>query len=443
MVEAASRFGQDPPMFSPHAGGSWISGVRDRVLAANGIRSGLKMEILYIQEVRGMRRGKNGGRFPWLLLILFSALALVPGGCASPGEPLERRPPVPTAVSDLAAHQSGNNVILTFTLPAETTQHLTLTQSPEIEMYRAFVPISSATPLTGQSGQATSETPALFLTIPSAMVGQYAVQNHVRYEDALKPEDFAQNQELQAVYMVRTRASEKRASADSNLAALPIFPAALPIADARTRVTHAAIILDWTPPQKTLAGTAVSLAGYRIYRGEAESSVAAPDGETPKWKSPPAAIGDASSSANTFSDYNFEFGKTYVYSVRSLELHPGGTLESDDSNRVVVTPRDTFPPSAPQGLIVTMAPAQGTTPAHLELSWAINSETDVAGYNVYRSEQEGTPGTRLNTEVLLTPAFRDMNAVPGRLYFYTVTAVDRTGNESAASATVSGSVPPQ
>lgn len=92
---------------------------------------------------------------------------------------------------------------------------------------------------------------------------------------------------------------------------------------------------------------------------------------------------------------------------------------------------------------MTAVPAESETPAHLELSWAINSETDIAGYNVYRSEQEGTPGTRLNTEVLLTPAFRDMNAVPGRLYFYSVTAVDRTGNESAASAAVSGSVPPQ
>lgn len=401
------------------------------------------MEIRNSQAFRDLQGSKNGGRFSWVLLILFSAFALISGGCASPGEPLERRPPVPTAVSDLAAHQSGNNVILTFTLPTETTQHLALAQSPEIEIYRTFAPASSTAPMATRSGKTAGETPTLFLTIPSAMVGQYAVQNHVRYEDALKSEDFAQNPELQAVYMVRTRASEKRASADSNLAALPIFPAALPIADARARVTHAAIILDWTPPQKTLAGSAAPLAGYRIYRGEADSSVAATSGEAPKLKSPLASIGDTGSSANAFSDYNFEFGKSYVYSVRSLVQYSGASLESADSNWVVVTPRDTFPPSTPQGLIVTMAPAQGETPAHLELSWAINSETDIAGYNVYRSEQEGTLGTRLNTEVLLTPAFRDMNAVPGRLYFYSVTAVDRTGNESPASAAVSGSVPPQ
>jgi len=42
---------------------------------------------------------------------------------------------------------------------------------------------------------------------------------------------------------------------------------------------------------------------------------------------------------------------------------------------------------------------------------------------------------------LLTPAFRDMNALPGGRYFYTVAAVDRSGNESPISAAVPGSFP--
>jgi fibronectin type 3 domain-containing protein len=47
----------------------------------------------------------------------------------------------------------------------------------------------------------------------------------------------------------------------------------------------------------------------------------------------------------------------------------------------------------------------------------------------------------LNSELLLTPAFRDMNAGPGRRYVYTTTAVDRAGNESHASEPASGGVP--
>ena len=86
-------------------------------------------------------------------------------------------------------------------------------------------------------------------------------------------------------------------------------------------------------------------------------------------------------------------------------------------------------------------PAQKGQPGYLDLSWSIGEETDIAGYNVYRSDQEGTPENKLNQQLLLTPAFRDMNVVPGRHYFYTVTAVDRAGNESTKSTAASGELP--
>jgi fibronectin type 3 domain-containing protein len=90
---------------------------------------------------------------------------------------------------------------------------------------------------------------------------------------------------------------------------------------------------------------------------------------------------------------------------------------------------------------VAFVPAVAGMPAYLDLSWSTNAATDIAGYNVYRSEEPSRPGTRLNSELLLTPSFRDMNAVLGHTYFYTVTAVDRSGNESPASTPASGSVP--
>jgi hypothetical protein len=143
----------------------------------------------------------------------------------------------------------------------------------------------------------------------------------------------------------------------------------------------------------------------------------------------------------TFQDKQIEFGKTYVYSVRSLVQYSEIAVESADSNLVIATPRAIFPPEAPQNLTVVLVPAQGENSAYLDLSWAISPETDIAGYNVYRTEQDGVPGKRLNSELLLTPAFRDKNAVPGRQYVYTATAVDRAGNESPASASASGSIP--
>jgi fibronectin type 3 domain-containing protein len=127
--------------------------------------------------------------------------------------------------------------------------------------------------------------------------------------------------------------------------------------------------------------------------------------------------------------------------VRSVAQYPDLQIESLDSSPITVSPLDTFPPSAPQGLVVVLVPAQGAAPAYLDLSWSISAENDIAGYNIYRSEQEGAPGQKQNPDLLRTPAFRDMNVKPGHRYFYIVTAVDRAGNESPASAAAPGEVP--
>ena len=154
-------------------------------------------------------------------------------------------------------------------------------------------------------------------------------------------------------------------------------------------------------------------------------------------------IGDSASSP--FLDSQPELGARYQYVVRSVVMYEGKPLESSDSNVTGVTARDMFPPSTPEGLIVTLIPAQAASgnfpasPAYLELSWAIAPEHDVAGYNVYRSECSGEAGKRQNADLLPTPAFRDMNVAPGKTYYYTVTAVDRARNESAPSAAAQGS----
>jgi fibronectin type 3 domain-containing protein len=97
-----------------------------------------------------------------------------------------------------------------------------------------------------------------------------------------------------------------------------------------------------------------------------------------------------------------------------------------------VTPRDTFPPAAPQNVVAAEIP--GADGARIvDLSWSINVESDFAGYRVYRSENPGERGPSLQLELLLSPAYRDSSVQPGHRYWYVVTAVDRAGNESAPS----------
>jgi hypothetical protein len=369
------------------------------------------------------------------LFSIFAVSLLI--GCGAPGEPVERKAPTPTAVNDLAASQQGDNVILTFTFPKDSVENRPLKQPPAIEIFRDFQPVPASS-----APASVPANPTLLVTIPSAMVVQFDTGRQIRYEDTLKPEDFTQHPNSQVVYIVRTRTSPKKVSADSNVATLRVAPAADPIADLKAEVTHQGIILTWTPPQKTAVGPAPPIALYQIFRRETPQATApAPTAGALPSRAPNPSVPIAEPTAPPFRDTQIEFGRTYRYSIRSVAQYPDLQIESLDSPAIEVTPLDTFPPAAPQGLVVVLVPAQGAAPAYLDLSWSISAENDIAGYNIYRSEQEGAPGQKQNPDLLRTPAFRDMNIEPGHRYFYTVTAVDRVGNESPASPAAPGEVP--
>jgi fibronectin type 3 domain-containing protein len=71
----------------------------------------------------------------------------------------------------------------------------------------------------------------------------------------------------------------------------------------------------------------------------------------------------------------------------------------------------------------------------VELVWTANAEPDLAGYHVYRHEQDG-PAQKLNPELVRTPIFRDGSVAARHVYLYHVTAVDLIDNESSPSEEV-------
>jgi len=363
------------------------------------------------------------------LALCILACALLEG-CAAPGDPTPRHPVVPVPVSDLAGRQSGSEVVLTFSVPTRSTDREALTESPAIEIYRAALP----------SGVNADRNTAwrLVYTIPSERVDSYVKDSHFEFRDPLTPDDLGHAAGSSLAYMVRTRAVKARASGDSNILAARIFPPPAAPRDLRVSVTESAIVLSWAespPPSGASSG------GYRVYRAETESGQeAAPqDASQVKVKSPLALVGPSSSTE--FRDSDFEFGKTYVYTVRSVSQFGADLVESADSAPAIVTPKDIFPPAAPSGLESAIIPATPQAPAYVELSWAISSEKDLAGYYVYRSDTEEAPGRRLNNEILPSPAYRDISVATGRRYFYRVSAIDGAGNESLKSTAVQIEVP--
>jgi fibronectin type 3 domain-containing protein len=351
---------------------------------------------------------------------------LVIDGCGAPGEPVPPAPPVAVAISDLTAHQAGDGVQLTFTMPGRSITGDRLLSTPAVEVLRG-----AAKP----DGSPDLKSLRVVDTIPGALAEKYFVGDKLQFTDPLTPEETKAQWGKLVIYAVRTRLSQKRTSANSNIISSHIFPVPGRVVSVEARVTEPAIELSWAAVNHTSAGDPLTLAAhYNIYRAELGSDLvdlANHDVSQLNLNGKLQLL--ASQPKESYSDKSFEFGKTYAYVVRSVLDRDGVGLESADSSPAIVTPRDVFPPAVPQAISAAVVPGETDNAPVVDLSWSINVEPDFAGYRVYRSEQPDTKGQLLTQELLPTPAYRDTSVRAAHRYWYVVTAVDRAGNESAPS----------
>src|SRR5260370_24095574 len=304
---------------------------------------------------------------------------LCSAGCGAPGEPTPPSPPVPAAISDLSAHQAGDGVELSFTLPVRSISGEKLSSPPAVEILRG-----AAKP----GGSADAKAFRVVYTIPGALVDDYRAGDRVGFTDPISPEETKAHPGGAVAYVVRTRASQKRASADSNAVSVQVFPVPAPIASVEARVTESAIELNWPVPAGSSAREPLpAVIRYRIYRAEVKPPASAAPQVLPQGKSESHAVLVGSSETNSYRDTSFVFDETYIYTVRSVIQVEGHELESSDSQAVKVTPRDTFPPATPQNLVAAVLPGAALGAALVELSWSINLETDLARYLVFKTDQ--------------------------------------------------------
>jgi endonuclease I/fibronectin type 3 domain-containing protein len=98
------------------------------------------------------------------------------------------------------------------------------------------------------------------------------------------------------------------------------------------------------------------------------------------------------------------------------------------------------PPTPPAGLSALAGDGE------VDLTWSANPEPDVAGYNVLRSTTSGSGYTQQNGALVTGTFFGDSGLANGTTYFYVVTAVNTSSQESPpsseASATPTDGTPP-
>src|SRR5882762_7791662 len=151
-------------------------------------------------RIRRQRISYVGIRFSLFILLLA-------GGCGAPGEPTPPSPPVPVAVTDLAAQQVGDAVQLTFTLPTKTVAGERLVEAPAIEILRGTVK---------PDGSPDTKSFRTVETIPGALLGEYRSAEKVQIVNRITADELRAYLGRALAYRIRSRASRKRASADSN-----------------------------------------------------------------------------------------------------------------------------------------------------------------------------------------------------------------------------------
>jgi hypothetical protein len=359
-----------------------------------------------------------------LLRLVVVAVIFAAPGCG------KRRPPLPPVervqqrTELLSGAQQGNEVILSWPAPRRNAPDSSVQSIRRIDVYRLAE--NPGAPL----GLTEDEFAARATLVGSVTFEQIQTAGDtLTYRDALE----LAGQPTRLRYAIRYVNASGQRAAFSNF--LNIEPAARiaqpPVLSSSPNIAEDAITLTWQPPATNIDGsTPVNLLGYNVYRtDESQTDV----NQTP--------INSALVSGTTYSDRNFKFGQDYRYIVRSVSLGTGGgQVESLNSNAVPAQPRDAFAPAPPERPSIAPDPSFG----RLAIFFAANKETDIAGYNIYRSTDSNLPKqswTKLNQELLTRTNYRDERVESGKTYYYYIVAVDNAGNVSQPSDVASETVP--
>ncbi len=351
-------------------------------------------------------------------------LSLAFCACGTPGSPLPPSLNLAVPVEDLTASRRGNKVDLEWTLPHKNTDHTNIKHNPTTLICRHESAtlmakcdvVAEVKPPTPRAPQKEKNEP------PPGEV-------HIHYVDTLPPQLGLSNPAGFAVYAVEEVNAQGRSAGLSNQVAVPLVPVIAAPEKLSAEVSADGVHITWSGPAPERPPAGVTYR-YRIMRRPvgAPAYIVLDDVE-------PAARG-------SYLDKTFAWEQKYEYRITTLgEVNADGrtgAVEGEDSPSVEVFTRDIYPPAQPAGLQAVFS-SVGQKP-FVDLTWAPNLESDLAGYNVFRWVEGGEP-KKLNSQLVQTPSYRDEDVEPGKTYSYAVSAVDLRANESPRSTPASETVP--
>ncbi|MDE1176849.1 MAG: hypothetical protein PW789_09605 [Edaphobacter sp.] len=375
-------------------------------------------------------QARNARRSRTPLAVTATAVAAFTIACASPLPP---KPPSLHLVkipNDVTAERVGNEVHLHWTTPERTTDSL-----------------KDPAPLTAELCRETGAPPARIHTLPPCtIVARTPVKPGPSTIADVLPASLTADPVTVLRYRLRILNPNNRTAGDTPVILAPAGAAPTPVAGLHASAARAGAVIEWQP---TPTPSIVEL--VREHTDPKPAAKPKAQGKTPaapnlnKDEEPveirlrsadPRTHPDAADPGGTV-DSSATRGASYTYRAQRLRtvLLEGKTFElrSDFSAPVALRNVDTFPPAIPTGLASVPSASNGH-PA-IDLSWQPVADSDLKGYNVYRSDASGS-FNRLNAELLDAPGYSDATVTTGASYRYRVTAVDSSGNESKPSSEI-------
>jgi hypothetical protein len=326
--------------------------------------------------------------------------------CGKTGPPLAPLPRGPWPPGRVVARQVGSRVLVGFDVPRPRGERAT--EQPErVELVRLAYPPGLQPPTDPDAFRRNG------VIVAVGSVEGHAAHSRSTVEDPHLAELRDGGQGFVLRYAVRVRDRRGRPSALVVAPDLTPLPIAALVSELKGEATADGVRLTWhiTPDAPDLR--------HNVYR--------APAGST---ELPEAPLNPEPLHATEYLDATVQSGTAYAYTVR-LVLAEGKPLrEGPPTAPVVVLAEDRFAPLAPTGLVgVQEGPA-------VRLFWNPSPELDLAGYRVYRAQDDRF--VLLTTNVLEQPSYLDRDVPREGRVTYRVTAVDRSprANESDPSPIV-------
>jgi hypothetical protein len=353
-------------------------------------------------------------RFPIPIAALIAATyLLLSAGCARIADPQPPRILVPKSAVDLTCRQLARSIVLSVSMPDLNTDGSRIPTLQRVDIFRVMEPVIEeeiAAPISEKQFLAQA---VRIQSIPEAEFPDHLNDKTfiVRDEPHNTPEStFYTSLFRYAVAFVNNKG---QAAGLSNQVTIRPIRVAAPPQGISGEVTEHAVRLKWTPPP-ALEGTERSaIEGYNIYRSEQPDLF------------PSSPINALPVKNPEFEDEKFQYNKTYYYAVSTIGSLQNPSAESLRSSAIQIETRDVFPPAPPKDFNALFE--KGV----VLLLWAPSSSSDVVGYRIIRQEKGEEKPQRLQQDLIPSLSYRDAAVESGKLYEYSIQAIDSSGNASS------------